>query len=176
MQERDEYGVKVATTIKHFLYGQSSGGVNTASIEGGINHIFNSIGQPYIKVIKEAKPLSLMTSYSSYDRVPVAANKYLLQEVLRERMGFDGVIMSDALAIPWLYEHQHVAPSLLDAGIEALKDGLELELSPRQPAVFPLLRSAVNDTTVADLIDSAVLRVLILKFATGQFERPLPDP
>lgn len=175
MQERDEYGVKVATTIKHFLYGQSNGGVNTASIEAGINYIFNTIGAPFIKVIKEAHPLSLMSSYAAYDGVPMAANHYLLQEILRKQMGFEGVIMSDALAIPWLYEHQHVASSHLEAGKAALRAGHQLELSPAQPAVFPLLASAVNETDIAELIDEAVLNLLKLKFMTGEFDRPLPD-
>lgn len=175
MQQRDEYGVKVATTIKHFLYGQSSGGVNTAGETGGLNKIFNTVGVPYMKAIKEAQPLSLMTSYAAYDHVPMAANRYLLQDVLRKEMGFEGLIMSDALAIPWLYEHQHVADSLLDAGIAALKAGLQMELSPAQPAVFPLLRSVTNDTTITTLVDEAVLAILKIKFTTGEFDRPLPD-
>lgn len=175
MQERDEYGVRVATTIKHFLYGQSSGGVNTASETGGLNKIFNTVGVPYMKAIQDAQPLSLMTSYASYDHVPMAANQYLLQDILRKEMGFEGLIMSDALAIPWLYEHQRVADSLLGAGVAALKAGIQLELSPAQPAVFPLLRSTTNDTTIGGLIDQAVLAVLKIKFTTGEFDRPLPD-
>lgn len=176
MEELDENGfIKVATTIKHFVYGQSSGGVNTASIEAGINHIFNSLGAPYIMVIRAANPSSLMTSYASVDRIPMAANEWMLQEVLKKKMGFNGVIMSDALAIPWLHTQSLVASSVPEAGLLALKAGLDLELSPLQPAVFPTLKDVVNNTDVGNMINAAALNILKLKFATGAFDRPLPS-
>lgn len=84
MEEKEEHGfVKAATTLKHFVYGESSGGVNTASMFGCVNHIFNDLGAPFHKAIREAMPLlSLMTSYATVDRVPMSANKWMLQTVL----------------------------------------------------------------------------------------------
>ncbi|KAK5126613.1 hypothetical protein LTR85_009547 [Meristemomyces frigidus] len=175
MQERDANGfVKVAATIKHFVYGLPSGGVNTASMFGGINHIFNDLAPPFIKTIKEAKPLSLMVSYATVDRVPMAANKWMLQSLLRDSMGFEGIIMADAGAIENLYTQAQVASSTTDAALKALRAGIEMELSPAQPAMFPNLVDVVNDTGVAALIDAAVLQFLEIKFASGVFEQPLP--
>lgn len=176
MQALDDQGfVKVATTIKHFVYGQSNGGVNMASMHGGVNHVFNSLAAPHMKVIREASPLALMVSYTSLDRVPMAANKFMVQTVLREHIGFKGVIMSDAMAIPWLNAHSRVASSLSDAAMLALRAGLQMELSPQQPAAFPTLVDAANDTEVVQLVDAAVLNLLQVKFATGLFDRPLPS-
>lgn len=175
MQEKDENGfVKVATTIKHFLYGQSNGGVNMASLFGGINHIFNDLAAPYIKVLNESSPLSLMTSYASVDLVPMSANKYLVRDVLRGALGFEGVIMSDAVAIEWLWTNHRVASSMEEAAKQAVRAGLQMELSPIQPAAFPTLVSAENETDIAQYVSEAALAMLELKFATGQFDKPLP--
>ncbi|TDZ35597.1 Periplasmic beta-glucosidase [Colletotrichum spinosum] len=175
MQEKDEDGfIKVATTIKHWVYGSSSGGVNTASMQGGLNHILNDIGAPYVKAFKESNPLSLMVSYASVDQIPMSRNKYLNKDILRDLLGFKGLVMSDAGSIRNMYTQSKVARSFADAGLKAIRAGLEHELSPRPPSVFPTLIDSVNNTEVAALIDEAVHAILEIKFATGTFDRPLP--
>ena len=175
MQAKDEQGyTKVATTIKHWIYGQSSGGVNMASIEGGVNHIFNQLASPYEKVIREASPMALMTSYAAFDGVPMSTNKWLVRTVLREHLGFKGHIMSDAVAIPWLYTLHRVATSLLDAAKQALRAGLQMELSPSPPTVFTTLLQSVNDSSIQNYVTEAATSMLEIKFATGLFEKPLP--
>ncbi|KAI8285467.1 Periplasmic beta-glucosidase [Colletotrichum sp. SAR 10_98] len=176
MQEKDENGfVKVATTIKHWVYGSSSGGVNTASMQGGLNHILNDIGAPYVKAIREARPLSLMVSYASVDQIPMSRNKYLNKDILRDLLGFKGLIMSDAGSIRNMYTQSKVAKSYADAGLKALRGGLEHELSPRPPSAFPTLIDSINNTEIAGLIDEAVHAILQIKFATGTFDLPLPS-
>ncbi|KAJ3565710.1 hypothetical protein NPX13_g7405 [Xylaria arbuscula] len=176
MQEKDERGyVKVATTIKHFVYGQSSGGVNTASMHGGLNYIFNELGAPYIRAFRDANPLSLMVSYATVDQVPMSANKYMLRKILRGMMGFTGLIMSDAVAIPHLYSRSKVAKSAPDAALKALRAGLEHELDPSGNAAFPTLVDSVGDAEIAQMIDEAVKAILEIKFATGTFDLPLPS-
>ncbi|KAG9252850.1 beta-glucosidase [Emericellopsis atlantica] len=175
MQEQDDDGwVKVATTIKHWVYGQGSGGVNRASMHGGINHVLNDLGAPYIKPIREAKPLSLMASYASVDHVPLSVNRHLLQDVLRDIVGFQGLIMSDANAIEYLYTESKVARSPMDAAKKAIKAGLEHELHPGGHGVFTTLIDAEDDEEIVSLLDESVLALLQIKFLTGQFDKPLP--
>ncbi|KAJ8126056.1 hypothetical protein O1611_g7583 [Lasiodiplodia mahajangana] len=176
IQQKDERGyVKIAATIKHFVFGQSSGGVNTASIFGGLNHIFNELGAPYIRAFRDANPLSLMVSYATVDQVPMSANKHMLQKILRGIMGFKGLIMSDAFAIPHLYTQYRVAKSIADSGLRALRAGLQHELNPGGIPVFPTLIDSVGDTNIAHLINEAVKAILEIKFATGVFDLPLPS-
>lgn len=175
MQQEDENGfIKVATTIKHWVYGSSSGGVNMASMQGGLNQILNDIGAPYVKAFKESNPLSLMVSYASVDQIPMSRNRYLNKDVLRDLLGFKGLIMSDAGSIRNMYTLSKVAKSFADAGLKALRGGLEHELAPRPPSVFPTLIDAANDTEIAGLVDEAVRAILEIKFATGTFDLPLP--
>ncbi|KAI1771211.1 glycoside hydrolase family 3 protein [Hypoxylon cercidicola] len=176
MQAKDENGfVKVATTIKHWVYGRGNGGVNRASMEGGINHIFNDLAPPYIKVIKEAEPLSLMVSYASVDRVPMSINRYMIKDVLRGILGFKGLIMSDANSIEYMVTESKVAKSRGDAAQKALRAGLEHELSPGGTGLFTTLINFVNNTKIANLIDESVSALLEIKFATGVFDNPLPS-
>ncbi|OGM40738.1 periplasmic beta-glucosidase [Aspergillus bombycis] len=176
MQDKDEEGnIKVAATIKHFVYGESRGGVNAASMYGGINHIYNDQLRPYIRAL-EAEPAAVMVSYASVDLVPMSANRYLVRDILRQRLGFEGVIMSDAGSIAHLHTESKLARSYPEAALLALDAGLQMELSPGSPAVFPNLVAAAGDTRAGDLIDEAVLNILQLKFATGVFDTPLPDP
>ncbi|KAF5989084.1 Periplasmic beta-glucosidase [Fusarium coicis] len=174
MEEKDKNGfIKVATTVKHFLYGEGAGGINTASMAGGTNHLYNDLALPYIRVLKE-NPASIMVSYSSIDRVPMSINKQLLQGMLRSEMGFEGLLMSDATAIPHLHTQSLVASSIKDAATKALRAGLQLELAPQQPAAFPSLVNSSDDHEVVRLVDEAVKQHLIIKFATGMFDLPLP--
>jgi beta-glucosidase len=174
MQQKDENGfVKIATTIKHFFYGQSSGGVNKASMFGGVNHLLNDLAHPYVRAIQE-NPMSIMTAYASVDQVPMVANKWMLQTMLRGTLGFKGLIMSDALAVLDLYTDSLTANSMGHAGLRALRAGVDMELSPAQPAVYPTLMKFVDDKNVQNMIDDAVLRMLEIKFATGMFDLPLP--
>jgi hypothetical protein len=175
MQEKDDGGnVKVACTIKHFVYGETRGGVNAASMYGGLNHIFNDKLLPYIRAL-QANPLALMVSYATVDLVPMSMNEYMIQEILRGKLGFDGVVMSDAQSIPNMYAQSKVASSYADAGLLALKAGLQLELNPGNPACFPLLIESIKSSEVQKLVDEAVLKLLTLKFATGLFDNALPD-
>ncbi|TQN64670.1 Beta-glucosidase, partial [Colletotrichum shisoi] len=176
MQEKDANGfVKVATTIKHWVYGSSSGGVHTASIQGGLNHVLNDMGAPYVKAIRESSPLSLMVSYASVDQVPMSMNRYLNKKILRDLLGFKGLIMSDAGSIRNMYTQAKVATSFQDAGLKAIRGGLGHELSPQPPSVFPTLINSVNNSEVAGLIDDSVRAILEVKFATGMFDLPLPS-
>lgn len=176
MQEKDEHGwVKVAATIKHWVYGSGSGGVNRASMSGGINHILNDLALPYVKAIKEAKPLSLMASYSTVDRVPISVNRYMLHDVLKGILGFEGLIMSDANAIEYLFTESKVANSRKDAALKALKAGLEHELHPGGGGLFVELLNAGDEPDIVALVDKSVQAFLEIKFTTGVFDRPVPS-
>lgn len=175
MQQRDENGfIKVACTIKHFLYGQGVGGVNTASMAGGSDHLYNDLALPYIRAIQE-DPVSIMISYSSVDRVPMSMNTKLAQGMLRNEMGFEGMIMSDAMGILHLHTESRVASSYEDAAVKALRAGLQIELAPLQPACFPFLVNRSGDSEIEQLVFEAARHMLEVKFATGMFDLPLPS-
>lgn len=105
----------------------------------------------------------------------MSRNKYLNKNILRDFLGFKGLIMSDAGSIRNMYTQSKVAKSYADAGLKAFRGGLEHELSPRPPSAFPTLIDSINNTEIAGLIDEAVHAILQIKFATGTFDLPLPS-
>ncbi|KAJ5901110.1 hypothetical protein N7504_007103 [Penicillium tannophilum] len=174
MQEKDENGfMKVAATIKHFVYGWEAGGVNTAHQYGGINHIYNDMLPPFIKTISEGNPASLMVSYSSLDRVPMSANKFMLQRVLRDDLEFEGIIMSDAGALNDLAREFEIAQTSQDAAILAVKAGMQMELSPGEESATQTLVNVTNDAEITALVSNATFKILELKFNLGLFDSPL---
>ncbi|OAA54342.1 Glycoside hydrolase, superfamily [Niveomyces insectorum RCEF 264] len=174
MQELDEDGyIKVAVTMKHFIYGNPNGGINLASQYGGLNYLYNNLFPPFIKIINEANPppQSVMVSYASVDRMPMTANKYLLQDHLRQKIGFKGLYMSDSLGVAQLQTYQFIANSPADAGLKALRAGVQLELGA---VGFPPLINKANDSEVVDLVNRAVQQFIEIKIRTGTFDQPLP--
>ncbi|KPM35805.1 hypothetical protein AK830_g10783 [Neonectria ditissima] len=174
MQEEDSNGfMKVATTIKHYLYCTSTGGINQASMLGGVNHIYNTLALPYINVMKKVAPASVMPSYSTIDGIPAHSNSYLLQDILRQQFGYDGVIVSDADAIAMLYLTHKTAANLNDAGIKSLAAGVQLELAIGFPTAFESLTGNQAVEGVARNVNEAVSRILNLKFKLGLFDKTL---
>ncbi|KAK7432345.1 hypothetical protein QQZ08_000907 [Neonectria magnoliae] len=92
---------------------------NIASQYAGINHLFNDQLRPYIRAL-EANPVAIMVSYAIVDLVPMPMNEYMIQDILRGKLGFNGVVMSDAGSIANMYTQSKVATSYEDAALQAL--------------------------------------------------------
>ncbi len=106
--------------------------------------------------------------------VPASGNRWLLTDMLRDELGFDGFVVSDANAVRSL-ETQHFARDLTDAGARAVYAGLDMEMAMFD-ASYTRLPQAVADGLVDEAtIDLAVRRVLTAKFAAGLFEQPFVD-
>jgi beta-glucosidase len=116
-----------------------------------------------------------MTSYNSIDGVPCTANKYLLTDVLRNQWGFKGAVFSDLQSIEGIASTHHVAEDWGEAGVLALKAGVDFDLEGN--SYGPNLEKKLQEgkITMEDL-DRAVRNVLRLKFQMGLFENPYVDP
>jgi beta-glucosidase len=115
-----------------------------------------------------------MSAYMDLNGVPASANRWLLTEVLRDELGFEGFVVSDANAVRSL-ETQHFAADQTDAAARALTAGLDMEMA-MSDAAFANLPQAVEDGRVKEsTLDAAVRRVLTAKFRLGLFEQPFAD-
>ncbi|WP_114436643.1 glycoside hydrolase family 3 N-terminal domain-containing protein [Marinilabilia salmonicolor] len=168
----DKYGL--IATLKHFLaYGTPEAGQN-----GGITTIGPlDVMQNYLPPFKEAinaGALSVMTSYNSIDGIPSTSNRYLLTDVLRNKWGFNGFVVSDLASIEGLHGSHYVAKSVQEAANMALSAGVDVDLGSN---AFVNLVNSVNAGELKEsLIDTAVARVLRLKFEMGLFDDPYVDP
>lgn len=125
----------------------------------------------YVAAI-EAGVQTVMASYSWWGRTHSHANKKLLTEVLKEKLGFDGVVVSDWQAIG------HIRGCSIDNCAEAINAGVDLFMIPNAPDWKNFYRNTIgqvwNGTIPTSRIDDAVTRILRVKMRAGLWEKPGP--
>lgn len=165
----------VIATGKHFAgHGQAEGGTNIAPVNLSERLLRETHFVPFESAIKEANLFSIMPAYHEIDGVPVHANKWMLDTILRKEWGFQGTVVSDYYAMTELEKRHHVAADAADAARQALEAGLDIELP--DPGVNQTLVEQVKSGKISeDLINQAVSRILYQKFQLGLFENPYVD-
>ena len=119
----------VHATLKHFLgYSASRAGRNHAPVHAGPREIADVFLPPFEMAVREAGAGSVMNSYSDVDGVPAGADPWLLTEILRDAWGFEGTVVSDYWAVPFLASMHRVAADTDAAGALALTAGIDVEL------------------------------------------------
>lgn len=159
---------------KHFAgYGASVGGRDYDEANISDAELWNIYFPPF-KAAIEAGAGNVMSAYMDVNGVPAAGNHWLLTEVLRDSLGFEGFVVSDAQAVHDLTTH-HFAADLTDAAVRALNAGNDMEMTMVDPA-FDHLVDAVEEGRVSiETLDTSVRRVLEAKVRLGLFEQPYVD-
>lgn len=157
----------VSCVAKHFCgQGETTGGVNASAARIGEQEL-REIHFPAMQACCDAGVDGVMAAYNEIDGVYCHGNPWLLRDVLREEMGFQGIVMADGLAVDFL---KNTEGDTLHAGATAIKAGVDVGLWDES---FSRLGEAVEKGLVDEkLLDEAVLRVLELKFKRGLFEHP----
>lgn len=157
----------VGVVAKHFAaQGETTGGVNASAARIGEREL-REIHFPPMAAAAEAGAAGVMAAYNEIDGIPCHANPWLLGQVLREEMGFDGIVMADGFAVDRL---EVLTQSTLAAGAQALNAGVDVSLWDEG---FTRLEEALEKGLISEeRLDEAVLRVLELKFERGLFEHP----
>ena len=164
----------VAACLKHFAgYGASEAGRDYVYTEISRQTLWDTYLPPYEAGIK-AGAATVMSSFNDISGTPGSANRYLMTEVLKERWGHDGFVVSDWGAIQQL-RSQGVAADKKEAAEKAFVAGLEMDMMNR--CYDAHLAELVREGRVSQAqLDDAVRRVLRVKFRLGLFERPYtPD-
>lgn len=163
----------VLATLKHFAaYSASRAGRNLAPVSIGPRELADIHLVPFEMAIRDGGARSVMPSYASLDNVPAHAHRTLLTDTLRERFGFDGLVVSDYFGISRLEALHGVAASPLDAGAAALRAGVDVEL-PNVRCYGPGMAGEVRAGRVPEeLIDRSAARVLRQKFELGLLDPP----
>lgn len=161
-------------TLKHFLaYAVPEGGQNGNYASVGIRDLHQNFLPPFHKAI-DAGALSVMTSYNSIDGIPCTSNHYLLTQLLRNEWKFRGFVVSDLYSIEGIHESHFVAPTKEKAAISAVMAGVDVDLGG--DAYTNLCHAVQNGQMDKAVIDTAVCRVLRMKFEMGLFEHPYVEP
>ena len=160
-------------TLKHFIgYGTTWGGQNGGPSAITERDLLQNFLPPFQQAL-DSGALSVMTSYNSLDGVPSTGSYELLTGILRNKWKFHGIVVSDLYSIDVMYSQHHVAASLEDAAIMAIKAGVDMDLGGLAYATLP---HAVRTGRIPEsLVDSAVARVLRCKYEMGLVADPYVD-
>lgn len=134
---------------------------------------------PFRRVIQEAKPMGIMSSYNDWNGEPVTGSYYFLTELLRKQFGFDGYVVSDSEAVEFLSGKHHVAADYKEAVRQSIQAGLNVRTHFTMPENFILpLRELVREGSISmKTLDERVADVLRVKFRLGLFDDPyVKDP
>lgn len=177
--------LNVAATVKHYTgFSNPEQGLNTGPVHGGERELRTTWLPSFKRAIMDAGAWSIMSSYNSYDGIPIVADHHTLTEILREEWGYEYFVTSDAGGTDRLSNAFYVcSPELNSYGgpitegnecitLNALPAGGDVEMgggSFNYRAIPELVASGRLDE---GLVDTAVARLLRTKFAMGLFEQP----
>ena len=166
---------KVFATLKHMTgHGQPDSGNNVSPAQLSERELRDNFFPPFRTIVERTAIRSVMPSYNEIDGMPSHANEWLLGDVLRGEWGFEGIIVSDYQGVPQLETLHHVAGDLEQCARMALAAGVDSEL-PDGVAYRTLAAQVRAGKVDGDAIDTAVARILDLKFRAGLFENPFGD-
>ncbi|MFC0541834.1 beta-glucosidase [Kutzneria chonburiensis] len=161
-------GAGVIATLKHFAgYSASRAGRNHAPAAIGRRELMDVVLPSFETAIAVGGARSVMNSYSDVDGVPAGVDSWLLTELLRDEWGFTGTVVSDYGAIAFLATMHRTAADPDEAGVQALRAGVDVELPDTlcfgQHLVDRVRRGELDESTV----DRAVRRLLTQKIQLG---------
>lgn len=168
----------VASTLKHFaVHGIPIGGRDgNVRTHPGVapREMWEIHLEPFRKVIQRTKPLGVMASYNDYDGIPVITSKEFMTDILRDRFGFDGYVVSDSRAVEHVYEKYKVVPDYQDAIKQVLEAGMNVrtDFSPPTDFALPLIEAVENGKLPMEVVDKRVAEVLGVKYKLGLFDEP----
>ncbi|KAB5492099.1 beta-glucosidase BglX [Flagellimonas hadalis] len=155
--------------VKHFaLYGAAEAGRDYHSVDMSKIKMFNQYLPPY-KAAVDAGAASVMTSFNDVDGVPATGNKWLLTDLLRDRWGFDGFVVSDYTSLNEMIAHG--LGDLQAVSALALKAGLDMDMVG-EGFLTTLKKSLDEGKVTEEEITNACRRVLEAKYISGLFEDP----
>ncbi len=161
----------VHATLKHFLgYSGSRAGRNHAPVSAGPREVADVFLPPFEMAIRDGGVRSVMNSYAEIDGVPVASDPALLTGLLRQRLGFDGVVVADYFAIAFLEVMHAIAADRGAAAELALRAGIDVELPSGDAYLEPLVGRVRSGALDEAYLDRAVIRVLAQKEQLGLLE------
>jgi len=172
----DDMKSGIVATGKHFVgYGAGEGGMNWAPAHIPPRELEETYLYPFEAAVRAGGLKSIMPGYHELDGVPCHTNRQLIQGILREKWGFDGIVVSDYFAIGLIHTCHGAAMDEESAARMALDAGVDVELPSTNCYGEPLIRAVREGLVDETLVDEAVLRVLRIKFELGLFENPFVD-
>lgn len=168
-------GGRVAACAKHFLgYSAPVTGRDRSPAEIS-DQTLHEIHRPPFQAAIDAGVNTVMLNSGEINGVPVHASHDIVTGLLREKMGFEGVVITDWADIISLHEAHRVAETEKEAVRLAINAGVDMSMVPYSTSFCEHLVELVRENKISEeRIDSSVMRILSLKYEIELFETPFP--
>ena len=168
-------GNHVVACAKHLIAGgEPFGGLNAAPMDISERKLREQYLPPFIAAIKEAKVGTVMAAHNEINGIPCHGNKWLLNDLLRDELSFDGFVVSDWMDIERLHSMHHWVPDSTEAFVVSVESGIDMHMQGDK--YFEAVVAAVKSGRIPQSrIDQAAGKILAVKFALGLFENPIPE-
>jgi len=167
---------KAITVLCHFP-GQSQpvSGLETGAMEISERTLREVFLPPWVAGITKAGALGVMATYPAIDGLPAHASEKLLTKILREELGFNGLVMCEGDGINILV-YEKIVSTMKEAGELCLKAGVDVSIW-NEDGYLNAMRENVNEGKVSiETVDRSVRRILRIKYLLGLFDNPYVDP
>ncbi len=167
---------RVVAALSHFP-GQSEplSGLERGAMDVSERKLREVFLPPWETVIKKHGALALMATYPAIDGITVHSSDKLLKNILREELGFEGIVLSEGMGISTILD-EHMAKTDKEAGQIAAMAGVDVGISMEHSYLGYLVESVEEGVVPMKVIDDAVRHILMVKFKLGLFEDPYVDP
>src|SRR6516164_4977048 len=129
---------------------------------------------PWMAAITKNGALGVMAGYPEVEDVPAHGSRKWLTDVLRQELGFKGIVTSEGEGFGTLI-YEDIVPTQKEAGALALRAGVDLNITYEPAYMAPLIENVQEGQVPIEQVDQAVRRVLELKFRLGLFEHLYAD-
>ncbi len=165
----------VIACAKHLIAGgEPFGGLNAAPMDLSERQLREIYLPPFVSAIQDAHVGTVMAAHNEVNGIPCHGNSWLLKDLLRDELGFDGFVVSDWMDIERLYAMHHWAPDSTEAFVRSVEAGIDMHMQGDN--YFEAVIGAVKSGRIPmKRIDEAAGKILEMKFAVGLFEAPLPS-
>ena len=165
----------VIACAKHLIAGgEPFGGLNAAPMDLSERQLREIYLPPFVAAVQDAHVGTVMAAHNEVNGIPCHGNSWLLKDLLRNELGFDGFVVSDWMDIERLHAMHHWAPDSTEAFVRSVEAGIDMHMQGDN--YFEAVIGAVKSGRIPmKRIDEAVGKILEMKFAVGLFEAPLPS-
>lgn len=176
LQESTVSAYRIAACAKHFIgYSLPNSGWDRTAADISLQKLNEFLIPPFKEAIK-ANVMTIMVNSGEINGIPVHTSYHYLTTVLRDKLGFEGVAITDYDDIRKLHEEHHVTENEIESTYQAIMAGIDISITSNSIAYCDILNDLVDKGRIPEeRIDLSVKRILRLKYKLGLFNKPFPS-
>ncbi|MBN2526918.1 MAG: glycoside hydrolase family 3 C-terminal domain-containing protein [Deltaproteobacteria bacterium] len=168
MQGDDPTYIKTVSTPKHFIANNEEIRRHTGSSDVDERNLREFYMPAFEAAVVEGGAMSVMCAYNALNGIPACANSWLLKDVLRDKWGFTGYVVSDCGAVADIVDNHNYVASDIDASVAAITAGTDLNCGSRYQR--DLQEAVENEVISEDVLDTALVRLFSARYRLGLFD------